>query len=671
MTGARRPTAALIAALTGAGALAAVTLLPAAAEASPGRAVVAGTHPSWATPARQVAAPDAAAPVTARVYLAGRDPAGLAAYATAVATPGSSQYGQYLTSAQERQRFGPTPAQVSAVTSWLTGSGLRVTAVTRQYVAVSGPATAADNAFAVRLSAYRTSAGSVAMAPAQNASVPDAVESAVLTVTGLDTAAVLMKPALPGPPDGFYTARPCSSYYGQRRATAKPAAYGKHVPWAICGYVPAQLRGAYGLTGSLATGRGVTVAIVDAYASPTMPGDANRYAEIVGDPAFGQKQYRQVLPSSYNDISECGGSGWYQEETLDVEAVHAMAPAANVVYVGASNCTFGPLLDGLTKIVNNHLADVVSDSWTSGEKGLTAPVADAYDQVFEQGAVEGIGFDFSSGDCGYNNPATACGAADQSKALQANFPPTSPWVTAVGGTTLAISRGDHYQWETGWGDEVVQQHRAHWKPAPPGSYPADYAFGAGGGTSMFYGQPSYQAGVVPAALSMRLPDGQLSTRPMREVPDVALDADPATGFLFGETVRLRGGRIGFQLSRIGGTSLASPLFAGIEADAAQNTGPRAVGFANPLLYTLAGSAAFHDVTSTPLGPGVRIAAARNEWSDSTTGTGPLQTFLYTFGMDGSGKATLRATPGYDDVTGMGSPTARLISELAAPGSPGQ
>ncbi len=153
-------------------------------------------------------------------------------------------------------------------------------------------------------------------------------------------------------------------------------------------------------------------------------------------------------------------------------------------------------------------------------------------------------------------------------------------------------------------------------------------------------------------------------------PDVALDADPATGFLFGETVRLRGGRIGFQLSRIGGTSLASPLFAGIEADAAQNTGPRAVGFANPLLYTLAGSAAFHDVTNTPLGPGVRIAAARNEWSDSTTGTGPLQTFLYTFGMDGSGKAALRATPGYDDVTGMGSPTAELISQLAAPGSPG-
>jgi subtilase family serine protease len=606
--------------------------------------------------------------MTVRVYLAGRDAAGLAAYATAVATPGSGSYRDYLTSAAERQRFGPTAAQVSAVRSWLTGSGLRVTGVTRQYVAASGPVGAADAAFAVRLANYRTPGGAVAMAPAQNASVPAAVGGAVLTVTGLDTEPAVMKPTLPPPPAAYYTAGPCSRYYGQRRATSKPAAYGTHVPWAICGYTPAQLRGAYGLGDSIATGRGVTVAIVDAYASPTLPGDANKYSEAVGEPAFGQKQYQQLLPSTYDDISECGASGWYQEQTLDVEAVHAMAPGANVLYVGASDCTFGPLLDGLARIVNNRLADVVSDSWIDGEKGLTAPVSAAFSQVFEQGAVEGIGFDFASGDCGYNDPATGCGAADGSTALQANFPASSPWVTAVGGTTLAIGRSGNYKWETAWGDQVVLQHGKRWKPAPPGGYPADYAFGSGGGTSAFYAQPSYQAGVVPRSLSTRLPDGRISARPMREVPDVAMDADPATGFLFGETVRLRGGRYGFQLSRIGGTSLASPLFAGLEADAAQNTGPRSLGFANPLLYSLAGGSGFHDVTDTPLGPGVRIAAARNEWSDSTTGTGPIQSQLYTFGMDGQGAAALRATRGYDDATGIGSPAAPLIGLLGAPGA---
>ncbi len=615
-------------------------------------------------PGRAVASPELTADFAARVYLAGRDAAGLAAYAKAVAMPGSASYRRFLTPSQERQRFGPTAAQADAIESWLTASGLNVTAVTSHYVAVSGPAVALGRAFAVKLGNFRTPSGAVAMAPEQAASVPGNVAAAILTVTGLDTQAILMHPALPGPPDAFYRAGPCSTYYGQHEATSKPAAYGKHVPWAICGYTPAQLRGAYGLSGSLSTGKGVTVAIVDAYASPTMPEDANTYAAAVGDPAFGQAQYRQILPSSYDDASECGASSWYQEQTLDIEAVHAMAPGAGVLYVGASDCTFGPLLDGLTTIVDNHRADIVTDSWTGQENTLSAGVNEAFDQVFEQGAVEGIGFDFSSGDCGYNDPATGCGAGDQSAGISANFPPSSPWVTAVGGTSLAIGRGARYQWEAGWGDMVVSQNGKHWHPAAPGKYPADYGFGAGGGTSGIYQQPSYQAGVVPASLATRLPDGSVSPTAMREVPDVAMDADPATGFLFGETVRLRSGRDGFQLSRIGGTSLASPLFAGIEADAAQNTGTGSLGFVNPLLYSLAGTPAFHDVTDNPLGSGVRIAAVRNEFTNSARGTGKILSQLYTFGIDGEGKAALRASRGYDDITGLGSPAARFLTEAA-------
>ena len=514
-------------------------------------------------------------------------------------------------------------AQVKAVKSWLTGSGLRVTGSTQHYVSVTGTASAAETAFAVRLADYRTSTGAVALAPESDASVPAAVGNAVLTVTGLDTAAVLMHPAvlpsaptraapsgaasgrtlLPGPPQAFYTAGPCSTYYAQKHARGKPMAYGKRAPWAVCGYTPAQLRGAYGLSGSLATGKGVTVAIVDAYASPTMPADANKYAASVGDPVFGQTQYQQRLPASFDAFGECGASNWYEEQTLDVEAVHAMAPGANVLYVAAADCTFGPLLDALTAITDNHLADLVSNSWTGPEQGLDASVSAAFTQVFEQGTVEGIGFDFSAGDCGYNNPYTTCGAQDLSNYDQANFPPTSPWVTAVGGTTLAIGKTANYQWETGWGDIVVPQKGRHWRPRPPGQYPADYAFGGGGGTSTFFGQPSYQAGVVPAALSRRLPNGRLSARPMREVPDVAMDGDPATGFRIGETVVLRGGKIGFLFSRVGGTSLSSPLFAGLEADAAQNTGGHTLGFVNPTLYSLVGTSAFHDVTDTPLGAG--------------------------------------------------------------------
>jgi subtilase family serine protease len=611
-----------------------------------------------------VASPDAVASVSARVYLAGRDPAGLAAYAAAVSDPASQMYRDFLTPGQELQRFGPTTAQVAAIRSWLTSAGLRITAVTRHYVAVTGPVPAAQSAFAVRLGRFRVPGGTVAMAPEEAASVPDAVRPAVLTITAMaGTGQAQAGQAPAGPPQAFYPADPCSEYYGQRRATGKPKAYGKHVPWAICGYTPQQLRSAYGVAGT-STGSGVTVAIVDAYSSPTMPADANAYARAVRFPQLTAGQFAATPSTVYDDQAACDQGSWYEEESLDVEAVHTMAPDADIDYVAAQDCTFGPLLDALTYIVDNHLADVVSDSWTGSEQGLNTSVTSVFDQVFEQGTTEGISFDFASGDCGYNDPATTCGKAEDASKIRANFPTTSTWVTGVGGTSLAIGKTGNYEWETGWGDMVVPQRGKHWKKPPPGPYPADYSFGGGGGTSMQFKQPSWQAGVVPKSLSTALPGGKTSAQPMREVPDVALDADPATGFLYGETVRLRDGKTGFMLSRIGGTSVACPLFAGLEADVAQTADTTQLGLVDPLLYQLAGTRAFHDITDHPLGAGTRIALARNEWAKSGTGTGGLRTFVYTLGIDGSGAAALHAGKGYDDVTGLGSPTAQFVTDLA-------
>jgi subtilase family serine protease len=97
----------------------------AAAQPSTARAGIAGTHPKWATASTRMSSrPVTSGIVTARVYLAGQDPAGLAAFAAAVSTPGNALYGHYLTPAQVMARYGPTQAQVRAVTSWLTGAGL-------------------------------------------------------------------------------------------------------------------------------------------------------------------------------------------------------------------------------------------------------------------------------------------------------------------------------------------------------------------------------------------------------------------------------------------------------------------------------------------------------------------------------------------------------------------
>jgi len=129
------------------------------ARAGMARAGIADTHPGWATAsARTSSQLVTSRTVSARVYLAGQDPAGLASYATSVATPGNALYGHYLTTGQVMARYGPTQAQVSAVSSWLTGAGLSVTAVKNEiggYVAVRGSVQAAAHAFGVTFGTFR------------------------------------------------------------------------------------------------------------------------------------------------------------------------------------------------------------------------------------------------------------------------------------------------------------------------------------------------------------------------------------------------------------------------------------------------------------------------------------------------------------------------------------
>ena len=245
-----------------------------------------------------------------------------------------------------------------------------------------------------------------------------------------------------------------------------------------------------------------------------------------------------------------------------------------------------------------------------------------------------------------------------------DWPPASPWVTAVGGTSLAIGKSDNYQFETSWGTllDPLASGGKSWQYPPPGKYPAYYDGSSGGGTSTVFTQPSYQRGVVPGSLSHRLPDGTRSRVAMREVPDVSALADPSTGMLVGQTTLQPDGKTyAFSLSRIGGTSVSCPVFAGIEADAQQAAG-HPLGFANPVIYARYGSAAYHDVTDTPFGPHVHLAQVRNNYTNGATRQGPLITYLRTLGIDGEGAAALHAVKGYDDATGVGSP-ARYIQSF--------
>jgi subtilase family serine protease len=648
------------AALTAAAATALVAgalAFAAPAQASSARMPIAGTHPSWATPSNRVS-PQAvtSGTVDVRVYLAGRNQAGLAAYAKAVSTPGNALYGHYLSPSQVRAAYGPTSAQISAVQKWVTGAGLTVTNVKDEmggYVEVTGSVQDAVKAFGVTFGTFKGPDGKRDRAPEQTATAPAGVAGAVLAVSGLDTANHVAKPAddLPPPGPNYWVASPCSQYYGQKIATDKPSAYGTKHPYAVCGYTQRQIRGAYNVSKSGMTGKGVTVAIVDAFASPTMPGDANQFAAVTGDKPFRPGQYTQVLAPSFNSTDICDAPGWYGEQTLDIEAVHGQAPDANVVFVGAASCFDTDLLDSISLIVSNHLASIVSNSY--GEPAEFAqPTLPAYEQLFRAGAAEGIGFFFSSGDNGYESPAEDPG----SDFTQTDYPSESPNVTSVGGTSLAVGKNNNYQFETSWGvlaDPLAADGKS-WQSPPPGIYPDDYLGSGGGGVSSDFVQPSYQKGIVPNSLATRLPNGTINATPMRVEPDVAAVADSATGMLVGQTtLQPNGVSYAFSLSRIGGTSVACPVFAGIEADAQQAAG-HVLGFANPAIYQRFGTSAFRDVTDHPLGPGF-LALVRNNYTDPFTKTGPLITFLRTLGINGEGADALPAVKGYDDATGVGSP----------------
>jgi subtilase family serine protease len=609
--------------------------IPAAHAAdNPGRHTLAGTKPAWATAKADKGATSNSAPVSARVYLAGKDAAGLAAYAKAVADPSSASYGKYLSAKQAQARFGATKAQVAAVKSWLKSAGLKVTGVTQHYVSVTGDVAAAEKAFGTQLHNF-TKGSKTYRAPSKTASAPDSLKGAVLTVTGLDNAPHKAdhKDQLPGPGAVFKNSGPFSSYYGSNVASTLPDAYGHKIPYAVKGYTGKQLRAAYG-AGSY-TGKGVRVAITDAYASPTIAFDAQTYAKAHGDATWKTGQLSQSLPKKYTHTGadECDASGWYGEETLDVEAVHAVAPNANVTYVGAASCMDDDLLDSLSKVVDKHLADIVSNSWGDIEANQTPDLAAAYDQVFQFGAVEGIGFYFSSGDNGDEVANT--------KTKQVDTPANSAWVTAVGGTSLAVGKGDKYQWETGWGTEKanLSTDGKSWV-----GFPGAFTSGAGGGTSKTVPEPAYQKGVVPNALATAN-----NAAGNRVVPDISAIADPNTGFKVGQTQTFPDGTEQYSEYRIGGTSLAAPVIAAVQALAQEARGGKAIGFANPTIYSKYGSKLYHDVTDNPVG--YDLAVARVDFVNGVDASGGLSTSVRSLGKDSS----LSAVKGYDDVTGVGTP----------------
>lgn len=614
------------------------------AHAASSRTVLHGSAPAWAN-AKNYAGPSSASDMVGfRVYLGWTNEAAVQALAQAVSDPRSPSYRQYLTPAQFRQQFAPSQAQVGAVQSWLRSQGFSVeyTPQNNHYVSAEGTIAQAAAAFGVSFGMYHVD-GLTVRSPSSDLSIPSSLTGSVEGILGLDDSAqfVHTNHVVDGnapPPAAFVSAQPCSTSWGEQLATGFANPYGTGtLPYAPCGYTPQQIKGAYGISGY--DGSGQTVAIIDAYAAPTIAQDVNQWSTNRGLPTMKPGQFTQVVaPGTYHHPEKGlkqDPQGWYGEETLDVEAVHGMAPGANIIYVGAPN-NFQDLDAALNDVVDKHLAQIVTNSYGFDTELLPAGYIQPQEDTILQGVVEGIGIYFSSGDNSDESLIEGYRTTD--------WPASSPFVTAVGGTTLAVSASNTYLFETGWGTTASSWTNSAWSPTPPGTW----LYGSGGGVSQIFPEPFYQQGVVQNAVFAT------QGRTGRAVPDVAALADPNAGYLIGETQTFPDGSIKYSEYRIGGTSLASPIMAGIMALADQAAG-FVHGFANPLFYSLAGTGAFRDVVS----PSSTLAVVRTNYDNSVDASGGLSYSLRTLNQT----LSLQTTPGYDDVTGVGTPANGFLSAL--------
>jgi len=430
----------------------------------------------------------------------------------------------------------------------------------------------------------------------------------------------------------------CSEWYGQVPDTTDPAYPGyAALSYAPCGYFPGKIRQGYGFSDIIRQGndgKGQKIAIVDAFLSPTLLLDAQTYAAN-NDPDYPMKasQLKTVWGPGQPQTPD---TGWYGEQTLDVEAAHAMAPGATIVAVASQSAYDQDLIAAINMVVTKRLGSVISNSYGMVEQGGYVDFL-AWKPVLTAAGLKGIGVYFSSGDNGDE------GFADFGIPPSADFPASSDLVTAVGGTSLALGQTGNLVFEAGWetgasfldpavdadADAGTPAMPATWDPAPPGFF----VFGAGGGWSTVFEQPTWQKNVVPNSYAVQAGVAR------RTVPDVGMLADPFTGFVVGQTDPDSGT---YSEAAIGGTSLACPLFAATIVLAQQHSG-RSFGFANPLLYKHKN--AFRDIV--PLNPKQAVVLPLDDGSVAAV----------PFDYD---QQTIKTAEGWDSVTGLGSPNGKAF-----------
>ncbi|HET6212700.1 MAG TPA: S53 family peptidase, partial [Micromonosporaceae bacterium] len=554
---------------------------------------------------------------------------------------GSQLYGQNWTTAQFAARFAPTAQTVEQVRAWLARSGLRVGEVSSNghFVAATGSVRQLEAAFHTTLGIYRHPSGARLTAPASAVEVPRRLRASVTAVVGLDDSGRLvrpahdlsrLRPAAQAAQDGQFCARFWAEFNNAAVPQKYPAGSQSNV---MCGYTAPVVRGIYGQTNAN-TGAGQQVAITGSYNLTSAEADTNRWATQSGASPLQAGQYQVVAPpGGYRDNPNCDGpAAWAAEQAMDLQAVHTMASAAMVTWYAGADCTDN--YNALNRAVAENKASIISNSWGApGENIVPAAVRDQVGAILVQAAIQGQSVLFASGDTG-DTTGTAGRGTPQ-------FPASHPWATAVGGTSVAVGSDNRIVFATGWETSGNTLVNGAWQPQQDADGP--FAGGATGGRSSIYAAPSYQRGVVPDSYAQG----------KRTVPDISALADPYTGMVIGVSTSS-----GFYFGPGGGTSLASPLLAGMLANAQQAKGGNRLGFLNGALYALrTNSSAIVDMT--PHAAGMWTSAMGSFGGVST----PTEPGDYLLDLDAKPQS-LQSGPGWDPVTGVGTPGTGFVSAIA-------
>ncbi|MEN9681745.1 MAG: hypothetical protein RLZZ627_1638 [Pseudomonadota bacterium] len=468
--------------------------------------------------------------------------------------PSSPRFGQFLSPSQFTEAYGPSKEDVNAVVEHLRKAGFKVVNTSSNRVLIRAKANVSTVQKALNIRMNRYKGRNRPFfSAAEEPSLPQEVANRLVHIAGLQNAQV-RKPLL-------RRVAPRTSLEPFLAGTGPRG-----------GLAPQDIATAYSLPGGSTNGQGQTLALFQM--------DGFRVSDIQAYTSYFNLRPVPLETILVDGFDGSAGDGAV-EVCMDIELMNAIAPGASRILVYEGPNTDRGVLDVYSRIASDNRASSVSSSWGLSEYDTGPSFARLESQFFMQMAAQGQSFYAASGDSGAYDAQSPNGTP----VLSVDDPAGQPYVTGVGGTRLNLGSGQNY------GSEIVWNSNG-------GS--------TGGGVSSIWTIPSWQTSVATAA-----------SRQMRNVPDVALDADPNTGF----AVYTDG-----QWHVIGGTSAAAPLWAGFTALVNQmraQNGLQALGFANPTIYNMGNAASygtnFHDITIGnnnyyPAGIGY----------DNTTGWGSFQ-----------------------------------------------